>query len=278
MENIRIVRFARTDLPFGKMLADRELWGRGLLDWERLLRLEPLGMFKAVLECKDVGIAGVLTYDSIAWIHSVIVLKEFRKHGVGRTLIDACVNLCKDRGISCIKLDSTHGSQGFYERLGFHTEFESLRLVRGGGEFPRVARRVRSCDLREISSFDRIQTGVSRQRILREIYKDNPEWSFLIRELGELRGFVLARREGNCTQIGPCVSDGPKYAVCLLKTILGSAPTGDFRMCVPGKNMQAVRLAMGLGFRKMASSTRMFLGNRFEESEANYAMTSPEKG
>jgi hypothetical protein len=49
-------------------------------------------------------------------------------------------------------------------------------------------------------------------------------------------------------------------------------------MCVPGANEGAVRLAQGLGFVSGTSSTRMSMGESFQESVGAFAMISPEKG
>ena len=102
MGHIKIIRFRKRDLPFGKLLTDEIGWCRTVMDWERLLRLEPLGMFKATLDGEDVGIAGVMTYDKVAWIHSLIVLKEFRDCDVGTSLVQACLDFAKDRGIHAL--------------------------------------------------------------------------------------------------------------------------------------------------------------------------------
>jgi len=123
-----------------------------------------------------------------------------------------------------------------------------------------------------------VMTGLDRRGVLEAVFMDNPEWAFLVRKSGRVTGYALARPVEGRIEIGPCVAEGIAPARELLQSLLSLAPTKKFRVCVPGKNTHAVRLATELGFTELPSSTRMYLGEKFEETEANYAMISPEKG
>lgn len=178
------------------------------------------------------------------------------------------------------KLDSVPGSGGFYEDLGFQRDFESFRFTREGATFSTPTQPIRATDLEDVLSFDKATTGLDRGRVLMEIYNERPGWRFLLRESGEIHGLVLARSGEETIQIGPCVS-APENARCaadLLRRVLSVASAGKFRMCVPGISPKALALARGLGFEATPSTTRMHLGIGLEESEAAFAMISPEKG
>lgn len=280
MTSIEVRRFSDDDIPFGKMLTDAEGWHRTIADWKRLLALSPTGMFKARFSGKDVGIAGVIAYDKVAWIHSVIVLNEFRGKGIGGALMRACIDRVEGLNLPCIKLDSVKGFEGFYRGLGFVEEFESRRFLGDGRYSPCSAEHVRPSDLVDISAFDRSMTGLDRSSVLGAIFNDAPELAFCVRSAGELVGYVLARWGEERIQIGPCVvSDGDSScAYRLISALLGSQPGQRFRMCVPGKNAAAVKLATDLGLESAQSSTRMYLGRKFEETSAAFAMVSAEKG
>jgi len=281
IEGVEIVRFASEDIAFGKMLTDREGWQRTVPDWNRLLRIEPSGIFKALLGGKGVGIAGVLSYEKVAWIHSVIVVPELRGKGLGSALMEACIAWARDRGSPSVKLDSVHGFEDFYRGLGFIEEFESHRFLRDGGYFPREADSIQSSNLDDIVAFDATVFGVERGRVLRAIFEDAPSLAFIVRDAGAVSGYVLAREGEERVQIGPCVvkHGDPSVARRLIATLIGSNPRDrKFRMCVPGLNGEAVKLAQELGFTNGTSSTRMFLGERFLEPNTAYAMISPEKG
>ena len=90
--SIEIGRFTEEDIPFGKELSDAEEWYRNIPDWKRLLRLEPGGFFKAWLDGDDAGIIGSVRYDRVAWINSLIVRKNFQERGVGKALMEHCLD------------------------------------------------------------------------------------------------------------------------------------------------------------------------------------------
>jgi len=281
MDQLRIVKFMSNDLPFGKMLTDLEGWHRTVADWNRLLRVEPLGMTKAQLDGRDVGIAGLLLYEGVSWIHSVIVLPEYRRKRIGRVMMETCIAQAREAGCPCIKLDSVHGLEGFYRSLGFVEEFESHRYLIDGVSFPKVAEEIRASDMDNIVAFDRATVGIDRGRVLRAVFEDNPGLAFCTKEANGISGYILGREGEERVQIGPCVANGGDHLVArrLITTLVGYVgPERRLRMCVPGTNREAVRLAQDLGFVSGISSTRMYLGERFQESDAAFAMISPEKG
>jgi ribosomal protein S18 acetylase RimI-like enzyme len=281
MDQLGITKFTSNDIPFGKMLTDLEGWHRTVTDWNRLLRIEPFGMIKAQLDSRDVGIAGFLLYEDVSWIHSVIVLPEFRGKGIGRIMMETCIANARGTGCPCIKLDSVHGFEGFYRSLGFVEEFESRRYLIDGASFPRVAEEIRQSDMDSIVAFDRAAAGIDRGRVLRAVFEDNPGLAFCTKEARGISGFILGREGEERVQIGPCVANGGDYSIArrLITTLVGSVGRERrLRMCVPGTNRTAVGLARDLGFASGISSTRMYLGERFQESVAALAMISPEKG
>jgi len=278
--DVEMTRFTEADIPFGKMLTDGEGWHRTLADWKRLLVLSPYGMLKARVGGSDVGVAGLLWYDKVAWIHSVLVSKEMRGQGIGRAMLRTCVQRSRDLKVPCVKLDSVRGFERFYKSFGFVEEYESRRFLRNGERFPMAAERVTPALLDRIVYFDQTMTGLNRSRAIRAIYDDAPELAFCVKSDSGPQGYVFARRGEERIQIGPCVVDkeDSSCASRLISSLIGSEPDSRFRMCVSGANSDAVKLATGLGFESVMSSTRMFMGKKFEESNACYAMISPEKG
>jgi len=279
-QEVAIARFTEADIPFGKMLTDGEGWHRSVADWKRLLAIGPYGMLKARIGNKDVGVAGLLWYDKVAWLHSVIVLKEARGQGIGRAMLKTCVQRAQELKVPCVKLDSVRGFESFYRSFGFVEEFESRRFLRNGEHFPIAAEQVRPELLDRILYFDQAMTGLNRSRTIRAIYEDAPELAFCIRAESALRGYILARRGDERIQIGPCVVDKQDSSCAnrLIASLVGSEPDAKFRMCVAGSNPVAVDLAKDLGFESVMSSTRMFSGKKFEESNTCFAMISAEKG
>lgn len=281
---IGIVQFTPEDISFGKTLTDEANWCRTRGSWKAILMAEPRGMFKATLNGVGVGTGGIVTYGRrVAWIHSIIVRKEFRNLGIGSKLTLRCIRRAEELGIPTVKLDATPLGLGLYRRLGFVEEFESTRFAREGADpgFRTVSTRMRPGELDDVCAFDRRMTGLNRKKVLRAVFRNNPKFAFVTRDSGRINGFILADRAEGRVEIGPCVASPDEEGVVrdLFTVLLGVSPRQPYRLCISGKSTRAVSLALELGFeRQFPSSTRMYRGAKFEEDEAEWAMISPAKG
>ncbi len=277
---LEIRLFTLADVPFGMLLTDAEEWFRVPADWARLVRLEPEGAFKAVVDGIPAGTAAILSFGRLAWIHSLIVHRDFRRRGVGEALLRACLDFADRRGIPCVKLDSVAGAEPFYARHGFAEEYPSWRLLADGQTGTPKAARMRRDDYPDVLAFDRAMTGLDRGRALRALLADSPDRAFVDREGGRVRGYALLRCGERRDPVGPCVADpdDPGVAADLLRSALAVSEGRKLRMCVGGYQEASLRIAEELGFARADHSKRMYRGEPFAESRACYAMISAEKG
>lgn len=278
MARLEIRPFTLADVPFGFRLTEGEGWHRAPEDWARLVRLEPRGAFKATLDGRGVGTAAAVSFGKVAWIHSMIVVREFRGHGIGEALLRACLDYLDGAGVATVKLDSVGGVEPFYEQFGFRREYPSWRFLRDGQPSPARAAPLRPMDWRDMLLFDRRMTGLDRQCALQAILRDHPYESHILRDRGSVRGYVIVRRSLPRRAVGPCVAVDSATAADLLRAVLDAAPTSRFRACVGGANREAGKVFEELGFTHGDPSTRMARGEPFEESPAAFAMISAEKG
>lgn len=71
---------------------------------------------------------------SDAYIQDLVVLPEFRSHGIGGAILGRILGACRERGIRWIALIAEKGSGDFYRRLGFGVDEGDLPMMyRGGG-------------------------------------------------------------------------------------------------------------------------------------------------
>jgi len=71
-------------------------------------------------EGRMVGMGRVLSDGcSDAYIQDVVVLKEFRKQGIGRSIITFLIAELEKKGIDWIGLIGEPGTESFYNHLGF---------------------------------------------------------------------------------------------------------------------------------------------------------------
>ncbi len=277
---LEIRPFTAADIPFGMMLTDAEEWYRVPADWARLLRIEPEGAFKAVVDGVPAGTAAATGLGKVAWVHSMIVLPDFRHRGVGEALLRACLEFAGRRGIPTVKLDSVQGVEPFYARLGFSEEYPSWRLYADAAPGAPKASAMRPRDYPAVFAFDRAMTGLDRRAALEAILADTPDRAFVVRGRGKVRGYAILRRGERRDPLGPCVADpeDPGVAADLLQSALAVAGSRKLRMCVGGYHDVSLKIAEELGFERLDHSTRMVRGAPFTESRACYAMISAEKG
>lgn len=64
--------------------------------------------------------------DKLAKIERVCVLKEYRKHGIGKMLIEGAEKWIKEEGIKKIVITSREEAVGFYQALGYRADFKKI--------------------------------------------------------------------------------------------------------------------------------------------------------
>ena len=91
--------------------------------YEDILSEEVVGTATIIIENK------LLHYVSkVAHIEDVVVDKRYRSTGVGRALIDKCVNESIKRGCYKVILDCADNNIPFYERCGFKRHENCMRI------------------------------------------------------------------------------------------------------------------------------------------------------
>lgn len=81
----------------------------------------------AIDKSKIIGLASVVFLPRLnqkleLWIPELVVDKNYRKKGIGKSLIQSCINMARKKGCSRIRLESGNkrkGSHKFYKKLGF---------------------------------------------------------------------------------------------------------------------------------------------------------------
>jgi GNAT superfamily N-acetyltransferase len=71
---------------------------------------------------------------SDAWLQDIVVLKEHRGKGIGRAIIRALVEHCKEKGLVWIGLVAEPGTKDFYRPLGFGTLPGEPMVFKGDGD------------------------------------------------------------------------------------------------------------------------------------------------
>lgn len=181
----------------------------------RYLAIEPQGWF--VLEDGGalVGMVGVVTHESVAYVGLMAVAPEQQGKGFARRLMDHALAWTAARGIGSVMLDASDAGRPLYLRSGFEPRGKSLDLVYEG---PKVHANAETLAVDEVLALDRAQFGADRQRTLRAFAERG-------RVVGvRARGRVVAYAIGQRALIGPVVAEDDAAA----RDVLAAALTLPF--------------------------------------------------
>jgi len=206
VEGTRVRRLEERDIDAAIALTDLEGWGYTRADFQRLLALSPDGCLAAELRGRVVGVLTTTTYDALAFLGAVIVSPELRGKGVGKQMMEAALDHLRQRGVRTVRLNAYLNAVPFYERLGFHGDYEVIRWHgRATGRNARNVRPIHKTDIDSLIQLDTVYFGANRRTLLARLAKEFPE-TFLVGERsGHLKGFIVGSAGGDSCEIGPWV-------------------------------------------------------------------------
>jgi len=275
---LEISVMTENDIAFAVEITNIEQWGYLPSDFKRLIAFEPGGCFIGRIDGAPVGILTSTSYDSFAFIGSLIVKKESRGEGIGERLMNTAIDYLAGRGVMTIELDGVFAAVSLYRRLGFMDKYLSMRFVR---EASSDYGELYSCPPElepDIISFDRRTTGLDRARMLSSYFEEKNSACYAIKEEA-VRAYALVRkRAGGAFGIGPLVAEDRMYAESLLLSILKKYGMRKLEIGVPALNPEIIDLLLENGFRYNLPSLRMYRGPRVDYEKNIYGIFSAEKG
>jgi len=171
----------------------------------------------ADLDGEVVG-TGVATVNGpVAWIGTIWVAHDHRRHGIGAALTDAVTDIAFAEGAETLLLVATDRGRPLYERSGFEVQtwyrtFEAPESDEAAAE-GRLAppsgatiRPFRPEDIEPMAALDRVATGEDRRRILDELA--SPTGTRVLETGdGDIRGFVVRGPWGGGATVAPMLDD-----------------------------------------------------------------------
>ena len=209
------------------LLTMRAGWNQTEEDLERIVRLDPQGNFVARFSGPGYDIPAATA--SVAplggrntWIGMILVHPELRRQGVANAMMQHCVLYVLEQGKVINGLDATPMGNTVYGAVGYVNSFRIWRCWFSPAEF-REARydknhisRIEESDLEALIRYDSAR-WLERGNVIRELYRDSREESYLARDdNGEITGYLLARPGRLRYFIGPFLADSREVAQGLL--------------------------------------------------------------
>lgn len=269
------------DIDFAMQLARLSNWNQTEQDWRRLLQIQGDGVFLASCDGTACGTASTTAYGrTSAWIGMVLVHPDFRRRGVGSTLMNRCLEYLRQIGVECIKLDATDQGRPVYLKLGFRDERAIGRYCRrggadlpaghamgdgssgngsGGGDDGQIGP-IGEADWPAIAAIDPPAFGADRLRLLKLLAADGR--SALVRRGEEITGYGFSRPGHLADYLGPIVARDAASARQIVSHLLRPMASRDVFWDLLPDNAAALQLATELGFVEVRRLTRMYLGDK----------------
>lgn len=279
---IRIRIMTPADIALGLRLKEQAGWNQTAADWTRFLDLEPAGCFVAELAGVAVGTTTTCVLGTVGWIAMVLVAPSARHRGIGTCLVERAVDYLEQQGVATIRLDATALGRPVYERLGFASEYELVRLegvaqpLSAGG--PPVVP-VGDNDLARLAALDQHVTATDRRRLLARLYAEHPHRAGQVVVGDDVLGYIFYRPGARATHLGPAAASTECAGRAVLAWALTQNTGQPIYVDIPAANHPAHALATNAGLTPQRSFTRMSRGQPVpEQPEQLWASSGPEKG
>jgi GNAT superfamily N-acetyltransferase len=272
------------DLPLGMRLKTQAGWNQLEADWRRFLEMQPDGCFVAELDGIPVGTTNTCIFGPVAWIAMVLVEAEVRGQGVGKALMRHALAFLDEQSVRTVRLDATPMGQPLYEKLGFVEEYNLVRYEgtpQTAGSETRAERMVATAkerDWDDLAKLDQSISSTDRRKFLMRLFAERPESVRVVRNGGDIVGYMTVRPGVNALQVGPCMGTseaGPMLLADAWQRYAGQRVFVD----IPTGNTIAVRLAEQMGLKVQRPLVRMCRGPAIaEDCTRLWASSGPELG
>lgn len=264
-------------------------WNQAVVDWRRLLALNPKGCFVAKWDGKTVGTVTTTCYGGeVAWLGMMLVDPAFRRRGVSLDLLKHAIKHLKAQKIRCIKLDASPQGQQVYKKLGFKAEWPLHRWKWQGSVMDLLKHRVprdiflrelEAKDLPKIKELDQRIFGADRGRLLQTLLAGASRatvWDLY----SDIESYGMIRPGVAADYLGPVVSTSEHHAHILVRDLISRSRQEVIYWDIPDRNTKAAEVAESIGFELQRPLSRMYLGRNIARGipESIYAISDPATG
>lgn len=285
---MEIRTMTKADIPGGMRLKDLAGWNQTSGDWMRFLEASPDGAFVVQIDGAVRGTATTINYQGrFAWVGMVLVDPEYRGSGIGKRLLERCIEYLDGIRMPCIKLDATPLGKPIYEKLGFETEYEIERwtLRRSGADLGEQ-KQVDSGEemplplLEHVLKADREAFGADRSSLLRSMHKEAPQFTDGMWNAGGMEGYAFGRKGSFADHLGPWIAKDAETARRMLEGFLSRSAREIVVTDFVKANPFVEDLVKSFGFEYSRPLTRMFRGRNADAGrpELVCSITGPEFG
>ena len=252
------------DISEAMKLSMAEGWNQTEKDWK--LFVENPGSVCMVAECdnKVIGTTTTINYSNqVAWIGMVLVDKEYRGHGVSKSLLAAIfknLESCKS-----IKLDATPAGQQVYKKFDFKDEYLVTRMINlsvknlsSDVDNDILPEPIQQKDIKEIIALDEIIFGANRAQLIQSLLREYPGKGEFVKRNNGVTGFALGRTGNKYQQIGPVMASNQADAQILIMNSLKKLTNQSVVVDVLNDKEELLTWLSSIGFIKQRHFIRMY--------------------
>ena len=226
-------------------------WNQTYSDCAEMVNRPDAVCFYAMRGSDVIGSAAAKLYGDheIAFINMVVVMEEFRGHGIATQMLRTLMDYLRDW--KTLRLYATCAGSRVYSKLGFstyaimHKYFSPLYRA----PVPESVIPLQEKDLEEAIALDAKSFGVERGSILRYFYHQSPQISFrLNRPDGSMNGFVIGRQGPVSRQAAALTADTEEDAFDLFAAVAqAGVPAQKTLLIIPEARTRMVDMALYRG-------------------------------
>lgn len=217
------------DMPAAHALSVNLKWPHREEDWAMVQRTSE--GFVAEHDGKLVGVAFACHQGAYSSIGLVIVSEQHQGKGIGRRLMNLCLEATAPRTPI---LNATESGAPLYASMGF-IDFARIQQHQGVPQIPLIdahCRELSLADYPEVIELANAGSGLDRTVVLNDLLP-TAEHVVGIEVDGQLKGCALLRRFGRGHLIGPVVAQNQEQARQLITHLLRLIPGAFVRFDIP---------------------------------------------
>ena len=212
----------------------------------------------AEVDGKIAGCGICMIHGSVSWLGTIIVLPDYRRHGIGKEITKHLLDYCRNKGCTSHLLIAGEMGEPLYRSLGFEIHstyvfYKRESIIPTQRIFN--VREIKQEDILSIKKIDKEVTGEDRIQFIERFLSTG--WIYAagtrIDVKGSITGFYLPDLGG-----GLIIARNAEAGLELMKSRFNRGKT---TAVVPEANTIAREFLTSEGFREFRTSPRMILGN-----------------
>ncbi|MBY4603371.1 MULTISPECIES: GNAT family N-acetyltransferase [Bacillus] len=227
---------------------------------------------------------GLFLFGRLASIGLVIVDKEYKRLGLGRRMVNACISQTDES--TAIRLCATKEGLPLYEKAGFHSagsvrkySCHSFRPIETQNRLDAELSSFREQDFQELAAADLTAFGGDRSNLLQQLISTSEECVIARNNEGHLVGYGLSVQTPANLKFGPIIAPSSDVAARIINR-LAAGKQGPMRIDIPAEHTSFHDRLLEMGFHSDAELPLMLYQKKMfpDQNGHLYALISQALG